>query len=258
MDSGAGTGRIRRGKRGSMIFAVSSSVPGALTPAQLQAGCVASAKGLARLAAWWGIPAPRVEFTTQLGATLDDTSAYDVHILPDLSQFPGASQDLAFHIDANGRPTCYIGANVCKAENGTADWIFGPDGLWVAIDHELKECAIDPDCSQEVQGPTCKMPKEVCDLLQGTDYTEPGSDGIYLANAYGPQGFVIGATRAAGLDIASDLRAPVATEAFWLAPGGYYVNVDTDTEVFGALVSAAKIDRIKRTGVRGGLRRVKR
>jgi hypothetical protein len=239
-----------------MIFAVSCSAPNILQASQLQAGCLASAKGLARLASWWSIPAPRVEYTTDIGAGLDDPDAYDVHVLPDLSSVGGDTRDLAFHCVVAGRPTCYVGANVCKAENGTDNWFMGPNGLWAALDHELKECTIDPTCALIVQGPTCLEPKEVADRLQGTDYCEPGSEGIYLANAYGPEGLTLGDVRALGLDIASDLRAPTTTTAFYLAPGGYYQNATTGEMIFGDKVHPLKRERLLRTGPRGGMRKV--
>jgi hypothetical protein len=123
--------------------------------------------------------------------------------------------------------------------------------LLSAISHEMCECAIDPECTATVVGPTGPEPKEVCDRLQGTDYEESGSPGFYLANAAGPGFFIQGERREAGLDIASDLNPPTAVTAFFLAPGGYFQNATTGQLTFGEEATDGLRDRASRNGPRG-------
>jgi hypothetical protein len=234
-----------------VIYAISSACPEVVIQPEW---CEALAKQRARLAKWHGHEPNRIEFTTAIGQ-IDDPDAVDVQILPDLSRFPGTSGLLAFHDYTSGRPVCYMGAAAIKAENGTDNWILGPNGLWSAVSHEICETDEDRDCAKTVTNPDGQVePYEVCDRLQGSDYEEDGSPGIWLANALGPQGFVIGAARAAGLDIASDLRTSTFTASFPLTPGGYYAP-EGEPPVFGERVSGVARARIERHGARGGMRR---
>lgn len=230
-----------------MIFALSSSCPDA--PIDSKA-VLAFAKGLTRLAKWWSKDASHVVYTSRIGE-IGDPGAVDIHVVPDWSgpEFAGIpATDVAFHAFWGGRPVGYVSWAAVQVNGGT---LYGPDGLWEAISHEGYEADVNPDTDAYVTNPLGQRePREVCDRLQGTAYEEEGSPGIWLANALGPEAFVLGASRAAGLDIASDLRAPTCTAAFPLTPGGYYAP-EGAPPVFGERVSATKRGQVERTGARG-------
>lgn len=224
-----------------MKFAVSSSDPAVtINPAW----CVAFAKQQARLAAWHNHEPATVEHAVAVGVT-DDPDAYDVHVLPNLNAFPGCEADAAMHtVGPTGRPVCYIAADKCTS-------LIGKGGVTVAISHEMCESAEDPLCIKVVQGPSGPESFEVCDRVQGWEYEEPGSEGIWLENALGPEAFVLGATRAEGLDIASDVRPPMVTAAFPLSPQGYFNNPETGVNTFGLEVSEEERAEKDKNGPRG-------
>ena len=211
-----------------MIFALSSACSdAAVTPT----ACLALAKQQARLAKWHHIDLAHVVYTPGLGA-LDDPGACDVQIVGDLPDAEAAVNGaIAYHTTVNGRPVCYISWNTVKINGGT---LYGPSGLWVAVSHEMCEARINPTVNRYVTNPAGQREAyEVCDRLQGTDYVEDGSPGIYLANALGPHGFELGYA-GTPVDIASDLRHSTLTNAFPLSAGGYYAPVGSDP-VFGEL-----------------------
>ena len=232
-----------------MKFAVSSAVPDVVIQPEW---CQSFAMAVARLAKWWGILAPTVEYTTQPGQ-LDDPDGYDVQIVQSL---PNAPDDIANHTVVNGKPLCLISWAAVQAEGGS---LTGPEGLTVAMSHEILECTIDPLCTKTVPVPNVNgmgdisTPVEVCDWVQGSDYCEIA--GIYVANAVGPRFFMQGATGL--LDIRSDLGPAAVTAAFQLLPGGYYEKIQGSqvSNVYGERVSAVKRARLDRTGARAGLTR---
>jgi hypothetical protein len=234
-----------------IIYAISSSCPDAPI---LPGYCLALLKGLSRLARWWGLLAPHIVYTTRIGE-LDDPGAIDVQVVPDWSgaQFGGEdlSGAIAFHTVApDGRPICYISWAEVQVSGGT---LTGPDGLVSAIFHEMAEAFVDPltPTSKLVINPQGQQePVEVCDRIQGTDYEESGSPGIWLANALGPAGFrvLLGNT---SVDIASDLRLSTLTSGFPLTPGGYYAPVGADP-VFGERATEHLRKRVAKFGARSG------
>jgi hypothetical protein len=232
------------------VFALSSSTPDvAIAPAW----CLAIAKSLARLARWWGLDAPHVVYTTRIGE-LDDPGAIDVHVVPDWSAFPDVpSNFLAYHTLVAGRPVCYISWAAIQATGAT---LTGPGGLVSTISHECSESLVDPGLDHVVTNPQGqKELVEVCDRIEGTDYEEPGSEGIWLANALGPLCFSLSMGQGWSMcDIASDLRPAVATRPFPLAPGGYYQPIGLPA-VYGASAPQHLKDRIDAGGGRGASRR---
>lgn len=231
-----------------MIFALSSSCTDA--PITLE-GCLALSKQQARLARWWGIAPSEVRYTTRLGQ-IDDPGCVDVHVMPDWSgeQFVGIpATDIAYHtVSSDGRPVCFISWAAVQVNGGT---LTGPGGLWSAIGHEMCESAIDPECDRLIANPAGKMELvEVCDRIQGNDYEEPGSEGIYLSDALGPAAWSLATPKDAAVSIASDLGKPVYGP-FPLLPGGYYAPID-GPPVFGEAVSAIVRERLTRLGARSG------
>lgn len=232
------------------IYAISSSCPDVvIAPGDV----LALAKSLARCARWWSIPTPHVVYTTRVG-DLDDPGAVDVHIVPDWSapQFAGTpAQDIAYHtVGPDGRAVCYISWATVQVNGGTPR---GPNGLWSAVSHECLESLINPFLDRYVANPAGQQePVEVCDRLEGDDYEEDGSPGVWLSNALGPQGFgLVTASPKMRVDIASDLRPSQWTTPFPLAPGGYYAPVD-GPPVFGERAPAHLRERVTRLGARSG------
>jgi hypothetical protein len=221
------------------------------------------AKSLARCARWWSIPTPHVVYTTRIGE-LDDPGAIDVHIVPDWSapQFAGIpAEDIAYHtVGPDGRAVCYISWAAVQVNGGT---LRGPNGLWSAIAHECLEALVNPTLDKYVANPAGQQEfVEVCDRLQGDDYEEDGSPGVWLANALKPAGFGLpgpgsGWTPGDGVDIASDLRPSQWTTPFPLAPGGYYAPLDGPA-VFGDRASPLLRNRVGRLGARSGAVRAAR
>lgn len=235
-----------------MIYALSSSCSDALIQ---PAWCLALLKGLTRLARWWSLPAPHVVYTSRVGE-LDDPGARDVQIVPDWSGPQFAGQDLsgtiAYHTVApDGRPICYVSWAAVQVNGGT---LTGPDGLVSAIFHECAESLVDPliPSVRLMTNPQGQQePVEVCDRLQGTDYEEPGSEGIWLANALTPQAFGLAAGDVGHFDIAADVRGTSITSAFPLTPGGYYAPLD-GPPVFGERAPAHLVARVTKFGARSG------
>lgn len=245
-------------------YAISSEVAEAPIT---EARAVAITKSLRRLEAWWSeelkscaawenLPNVEVKWSPDVGAILPDLEFAVVHVVPAFTE-PGTENDIAFHtVDEFGRPMCKISWAAVLAEGGSLD---GPNGLVSAISHEVDESRIDAPCTEVVPLPgggdkTTSL--EVCDWVQGADYEEDGSPGIFVANAVGPRFFREG--EAGRLDIASDLREPTVTSAFQETPGGYHDVISPDspvTFVFGDEMTEAKRARVTRTGPRGGMRR---
>lgn len=239
-------------------YAVSSAVPDAPIT---EARAVALTKNLRRLEAWWAddlatndtwerLPNVDVKWSPTVGDMLPDAEYAVVHVVPSLND-PGA---IAYHtVDEKGRPVCLISWAMVLAEGGSLD---GPDGLVSAISHEILESRVDPTCQRNVRMPDGLVtPLEVCDWVQGMDYCEPGSPGIYVANAVGPRFFQIGAF--GRLDLRSDVADGAVTQAFQETPEGYHEVEHPDgtvTQTFGKRFSPIKADRVRRVGSRGGLR----
>ena len=246
-------------------FAISSEVPEA--PITFE-GAEAATMTLRRLEKWWADECSRdtvwerqanvdVKWSPVVGDMLPDPEYAVVHVVRGFTE-PGTENDVAFHtLDDKGRPVCLISWEQVQREGGS---LTGPNGLWSAITHEIKEARIDALCNRTAALPNDagRTPIEVDDWLQGSDYEEPGCPGVFVSNSAGPGFFVAGTVRALGLDIASDVRSPTVTQAFQETPGGYH-EVDhwdgTTSLVFGDRVPGDKADRIRRTGARGGLRR---
>ena len=230
------------------IYAISTSCTDiAITPGDV----LALAKSLARCARWWNLETPHVVYATRVGE-LDDPGAIDAHIVPDWSapQFVSIpAQDLAYHtVGPDGRAVCYISWAAVQVNGGT---LRGPNGLWSAISHECLESLVDPTCTRVVTNPAGQRePVEVCDRLEGEDYEEDGSPGVWLANALGPPGFWLLPT-CGPVDIAGDLRTSRWTTSFPLAPGGYYAPLD-GPPVFGERAPEHLRERVTRLGARSG------
>lgn len=238
------------------LFACSSACPDAPLDAE---GCLALAKQQARLAKWYGHEPCRVEFTTELGE-FDDPGAIDVRVVETHGDAPPGA--IAWHTVENGRGTIWVLWGAVQASGGT---LKGPNGLYSAISHELCETAEDEPCDETVPLPgdgadPLRTSLEVCDWVQGSDYEEDGSPGIWLANAVGSYFWGIGNYRAEGLDIASDLRAPTVTVAFTETSGGYHDVIapdGTSALVFGDRVPEHVKARLLTTGPRAGKRRAR-
>lgn len=247
-------------------YALSSAVAAVNMTAE---AAEAFTKGLRRLEAWWAnyltgkvlwvnadgsavnlgerwesLANVAVVWSPDMGAIPEDIEMSVVQLVETLP--PGTPpDDVAYHtVDEWGRPVCLV------------SWEMARDAWPEAMMHEILESRVDAPCTSTVKNADGLIePLEVCDRLQNTPYWEPGSPGFALANAYGPQGFVIGATRAAGLDIASDLRAPTVTASFGQTSTGYHETEGPAGERamnYGPDVSEADRARLDRTGPRGG------
>jgi hypothetical protein len=246
-------------------YALSSAVPEApLT----QAIADALLANLRRTEAWWRNhpPSPTWDnlenvalyWSPDVGAVPADPDLAVVQLVPNFDGTPEAADDVAYHTtDDLGRPVCLISWAAVQGEGGT---LLGPDGAVSAISHEIQESRVDPTCQTTVPLPGGgTTPQEVCDWVQSSDYVEPTSPGIYVANAVGPRFFTAGESGA--LDIASDVGAAAVTMAFQQTAGGYHEVIADNgatSSVFGDAVTEAKRKRIARTGPRGGLVRTVR
>lgn len=234
------------------VYALSSSCPDAQpTPAI----CEALLKNATRCARAYSLPAPRVEFASRIGA-IDDPNAVDVHWVPDWSGPEFAGQDLsdaiAFHTIMNGRRVIYVSWAAVQVNGGT---LTGPDGLVSATSHEINEDQCDPLIPAPIlvtnpQGQ--REPREVADRLQGNDYCEQGSDGIYVSDALIPSGWDTATPANDVVNIAADVDPSKAVRGpFPLLPGGYYEPLD-EVPVFGERASARLVARVSRRGARSG------
>ena len=243
-------------------YALSSAVPEVVITAEIASALL---QNLRRFEQWWkdrsqaawnNLVNVSLVWSAETGVIPSDPELAVVQVVASL---PDAPQDVAYHTtDSAGRPMCLISWAAVQAEGGT---VSGPNGLVAAISHEILESRADPLCILSVPLPGANTtgdlstPLEVCDWVQGSDYEEPGSPGIFVANAVGPRFFMQGATGL--LDIRSDVTTGAVTSAFQETPGGYHEVITGSgvvSQVFGDLVPAATRARIQRTGTRGGQR----
>lgn len=242
-------------------YAISSSVDEAPIT---EAMAVAITKGLRRLEQWWrpylstdvtwgGEANVDVKWSPTIGDMLPDPDYCVVHVVPKLDD----PHVVAYHTYDFNRPICLISWAMVQVEGGS---LVGPDGLISAISHEVFESRVDATCAKTARMPDgLYTPLEVCDWVQGTDYCEPGSPEIYIANAVGPRFFVVGAQ--GRLDIRSDVTEPAVTQAFQETPEGYHEVEQLDgsvTQVFGSRFPECKKPRIIEKGTRGGERAIRR
>jgi hypothetical protein len=248
-------------------YAITSMIPEVVITADIGTALL---ENLRRLEQWWAVRLATLAewnslanvglvWSAETGAIPADPELALVQVVASL---PNAPQDIAYHTtDAVGRPLCLVSWSAVQAEGGT---LTGPDGLVSAISHEIQESRVDPSCNTLTPLPgdnstgDISTPLEVCDWVQGSDYVEPCSPGIYLANAVGPRFFLQGAT--GKLDTRSDVTAGAVSEAFQLLPEGYYEQIQgaAVSNVYGARVSWKKHARLERTGPRGGAVRAAR
>lgn len=254
-------------------YAISSAVPAAPITAT---HALAFERSLRRLEAWWkdyltgtlwkngdgtsvdlgAIWEQRanvdVLWSPETGVVPEDTEASVVQLVEQLSNAQArAAGFIAYHsVDSAGRPFCEISYAMAGA-----DW---PS----AVMHEMQESRVNGLCTGDVTLPggvagTGITGLEVADWVEGSDYEEVGCPGIWLSNAVGPGFFLVGTTRAEGLDIASDLRAPSVTAAMVQLPGGYHdveaIGAGTETFVYGEMVTDITKARLEAQGVRGGM-----
>ena len=251
-------------------FALSSLTSEVVLTSNIEVALLENLRRCARywlpyLTDYWATPdAIELQATEQVGQVNPDAGLVSVQIVPNFDGVPGTEGDLAYHdTDEFGRPRCRISWAAVKANGGT---MTGPLGLTVAISHELLECLVDPTCKRTLSTVFGTLnpdgfdePLEVCDRLQGSDYCEPTSPGIYVANATTP--LYWGAHNGSNpmrLDIRGDVEAPAVLAPFVQLPGGYYETLPDGQLHFGNRVTDATKARLLRTGPRAGMRRARR
>ena len=210
----------------------------------------------------WAAPdAVELQWCEQIGQVNPDPELVAVEIVANFDGVPGAENDIAYHdTDAFGRPRCRISWAAIRAQGAT---VTGPLGLTVAISHELLECLVDPTCRRTLSTVFGTLnpegldePLEVCDRLQGSDYCEPTSPGIYVANATTPAYWRGGNPGEKACDIRDDVSAiRILTRPWEQLPGGYHETLPGGALVFGERVNESARMRLLRTGPRGGMRR---
>ena len=135
-------------------------------------------------------------------------------------------QALAYHsVDAQGRPTLFVGVNATRAEGG--DFLAA---LTEAFTHEVFECARNPFCNRWLEtdsGPD--VADEACDPVQGSAWKQ-GQTAIsnFTLPAWGDAGDKDGPYDHSGV-----LHAP-----FQCAPAGYLAFRD-GSQHFGEKMSDA-------------------
>jgi hypothetical protein len=229
-------------------FALSSAVPSAPITNQIATALLENLRRCEALwlqqntdvqdanAREWGCVANvELRWSAETGAVDPSPDLAVVQLVQDLP--PGTPPgDMAYHtVDPQGRPLCLISYSACG------------DNWPSAASHEICECREDAPCTIQCDAPDgTKWDREVCDPVQGSDYSE---NGVMVSNVVGPRYFNLQMT--GPFDIAG-----AVTGAFQQLSGGYHDG--SAGQVFGDKVPPEKREYLARVGVRGKLQKAGR